>query len=612
MSDRAALMMAMGAAVGALRPSSLAPVMGALIVVLALVARRPGLLCLGLVAIVSALAGRSLAGLEGLATGSSVAEVTLLSDPVPLFGGLRADVRLGHRRLEMRAGGSSADALRERLAGERIRIRGEVQPVPPGSPWLTARHVAGRLQVYAVESWRPGSPPSRIANRLRRLLVEGAAPLTPEQRSLYTGVVIGDDRAQSVELADDFLGAGLTHLLAVSGQNVAFVLTLAGPVLRRLRLWSRLGVTLGVIGMFAVMTRFEPSVLRAAVMAALATTLTTMGGPVSRLRVLALAVTVLLVADPLLIRSVGFQLSAAAAAAIVVIAPPLADALPGPALVREAASVTVAAQLGVAPVLLATFGPLPVASLPANLLAVPAAGPVMVWGLTAGIVAGMTGGGVAVLLHQPTRVLLVWLAAVAQRASAAPFGELRAPHVIGLTVGLAVAVWARRASWRIAWARARRLGLAVATASLLAAVVSAQAPPPLRSGLLPGVVRWHADATDVVVLGGVGGRSQIGAGAVLSALRQAGVGSIDLLVMADASISSSVVSAVEMRHPIGAIVIEGGIELFAAAAPVVPAPRPGARMQVGALDLRLTATADRLVVDATPRAPTGGTTAPPR
>jgi competence protein ComEC len=612
MSDRWTVMVAVCAAAGALRPSSLPMVVGGVLVMAAFAMRRPGLLCLGVIALVSSLGGRSLAGLDGLVAGPAAAEVTLLSDPVPTFGGVRADVRWDGRRLELQADGASANAVRHRLAGERITIRGEVQPVPTGAPWLTARHVAGRLRVYAVESWRPGDAASRIANSLRRLLVDGAAPLTREQRALYTGVVIGDDRDQSPELADDFLGAGLTHLLAVSGQNVAFVLTLAGPLLRRLRLWSRLGVTLGVIGMFAVMTRFEPSVLRATAMAALATMLTTMGGPVSRVRVLALAVSALLVVDPLLIRSVGFQLSVAAALAIVVIAPRLADALPGPPVVREAVSVTVAAQLGVAPVLLATFGPLPVASFPANLLAVPAAGPVMVWGLTAGLVAGMCGGWVAWVLHQPTRLLLVWLAEVAQRASALPLGALRAPHVFSLAGGLALAVWARRSTNQVPRMRAGRLGRTIAAASIAAAVVAAQAPPPLRAGLLPGVVRWHAGSTDVIVLGGVGGRSSPGAISVLAALREAGMQSIDLLVVADSSIRPGLVAAVEARHPVGVVVLAGGVELFAAVAPVVPAPRPGAVVQVGALEVRLTATADRLVVDAVPRAPPKGTAGSPR
>src|SRR3546814_8489814 len=82
----------------------------------------------------------------------------------------------------------------------------------------------------------------------------------------------------------------------------------------------------------------------------------------------------------------------AACAAIVLLAPPISSVLPGPAAIRDALGVTLAAQLGVAPVLLATFGPMPVASIPANLLAVPVAGAVIAWGITAGLVAGVAGG----------------------------------------------------------------------------------------------------------------------------------------------------------------------------------------------------------------------------
>jgi competence protein ComEC len=376
---------------------------------------------------------------------------------------------------------------------------------------------------------------------------------------------------------------------------------MAGPVLRRLRLWPRVGVTLAVIGMFGLMTRFEPSVLRAAAMAALATMLVTVGGSVSRIRVLALAVTTLVVVDPLLVRSVGFQLSTAAAGAIVVLAPRLASALPGPALVREPLSVTVAAQLGVAPVLLATFGPLPVASFPANLLAVPAAGPLMVWGLTAGMAAGVAGGWVAELVHGPTRLLLAWVAEVARRSAALPLGELRAPHVVVLAVGLGLATAARPPAGAAPRNRAARAGLALACGAVVVAVVSAQAPVPLRSELRPGVVRWHARSSEVLALGGVGGRSPLGSGSTLAALREAGVRAIDVLVVADGSVSSDLVVALEARHPIGTVVLAGGIEGIRARAPVTVAPRPAADFEVGALEVHLTATADRLVVEARPR-----------
>ncbi len=83
-----------------------------------------------------------------------------------------------------------------------------------------------------------------------------------------------------------------------------------------------------------------------------------------------------------------------------------------------------AAQLGVAPVTIAVFGPLPLASVPANLLAVPAAAPIMLYGLPAGLLAGVCPDPVARLLQLPTVVLVRFVARVASAAAGWPL-----PHV---------------------------------------------------------------------------------------------------------------------------------------------------------------------------------------
>jgi competence protein ComEC len=593
--DRWVVAMAGAAAAGALHPWRVGLLIGAGTLILALVARRPVLVCLAVGLLASGLVQRSLDGLDGLEQGLVSGEATLLTDPAPSFGGLQADVRLGGRRFLARADGSAASVLEARLAGEVLRLRGRVSPLAGEEPWAVARHLSGRLTVLAVEGWRGGDPSARAANGLRRTLEAGAAPLSERQRSLFTGLVIGDDRRQPVDLADDFLGAGLTHLLAVSGQNVAFVLALSGPLLRRLRLWPRLLVTLAVIALFGVMTRFEPSVLRASAMAGLAATVAMGGRPVSRLRIVGLAVTGLLLVDPLLVRSAGFQLSVCAATAIVALAPRLTAVLPGPAPLREALGVTLAAQLGVAPVLLLTFGPVPVASLPANLFAVPVAGLVMIWGLTAGMVAGLSGSPLAGILHVPTRLALAWLELVADRAARAPLGELRLAHMAVLATGLALAVVARERR------TPRRVGLGVAALALGAAVVAAQAPPPLRSSPVPGVTRWHAGGTDVVVVGGAGGGRQLGAPAVLEGLRRHGVGTIDLLVVADPSVPEPVVAALVDAHPTVEVLAAGGAALDGLRRPITRAPPDGAVLQLGALTLRVVVVPGRLVVDVVPR-----------
>jgi competence protein ComEC len=590
--DRWALVLAAATLAGALRASPLPIALGVAVVAAGLLLQRPVLLCVGAALLASALGQRALDGLDGLVAGPVAAEVTLLTDPDPVPGGVRADVRLRGRHLELRASGTAAAALAPRLAGERVLVHGDQQPVDATDPWLLARHVAGRVTALRVDPRGSSGALATIANGARRTLVAGARPLSDGHRALYTGLVIGDDRAQPAALTDDFRGAGLTHLLAVSGQNVAFLLTLAGPLVRRLRLWPRLLVTLVLIGGFVVLTRAEPSVSRAGAMAALAAATVTVGRPVSRLRVLCLAVTVLVLVDPLLVHALGFRLSAGAALAIVTLAPAIGAALPGPRWLAEPLGVTVAAQIGVAPLLVTAFGPLPLASVPANLLAVPAAGLVMAWGMSAGLLAGVAGGVLAEAVHLPTRLLLDWIELVARRAAAAPLGHVGPGGLVVATAGLLVLVVAGRPSADRP-ARSRRIGLTLVGAVVLVTLAVAQRPPALRSDLGAGAVRWHGPGTDVVVLGGGGRQGGSRAEEVLEALRHARVGAVDLLVVADDRVGTDVVPAVTARHPAGLVVRRSDV------------PAAGATLPVGSLLGVLVPGEDRLIAEAWPAPGTG-------
>ena len=205
---------------------------------------------------------------------------------------------------------------------------------------------------------------------------------------------------------------------------MAFVLALFAPLLRRLGLTGRLVGGVAVLVLFGTMTRWEPSVLRAIAMASIALVAGYLGRPTAGLRVLALAVIVLLVADPFLLHSVGFLLSCGASLGIAVLARPISDRLRGPIWMREVLGVTAAAQIGVAPVLIPVFGSMPIVSLPANLVAVPLAAPLTMWGLATGVAGGMVrpfAPQIASLLTVPTAALLHGLLSVADVASRVPF-----------------------------------------------------------------------------------------------------------------------------------------------------------------------------------------------
>ncbi len=409
---------------------------GAAVAAFGLVVRRPALLCVGAALLASGLGARAWAGTTPLRVAPFDGVVTLLDDPEAVNGAIRVTVRAAGHRIEAWARGGPGRRLSVRQAGERVAVVGRLGPVRPVVRRLLAeRHVAGQLQVSRVYDHDDGDVVSRAANRVRRTLVDGAATLSPAERALFTGFVLGDDRDEPPDLVDDFRASGLSHLTAVSGENLAFLMVLVGPVLRRLTLLPRFAVTIGLIGWFALLTRFEPSIVRAAAMAAIAATATVLGRPASTVRLLALAVTLMILIDPLLVWSVGWWLSVGATAGIAVLAGPLAARLPRPRPLAQALGVTVAAQVGVAPVAVTAFGSIPVVSVPANLLAVPVAGPLMMWGLPAGVVAGLVPAA-APLLHLPTRLGVRWFALVARVGAQAPLGEADAGvmMVVGLIV----------------------------------------------------------------------------------------------------------------------------------------------------------------------------------
>lgn len=520
MSDRASVVVAIGAVLGAwaARPVPLALV-GA-VVVIAMVWHRPWSLAIAVTVLASMLGARAWSGLAPVERGPFDGSVTLVSDPEGVFGAVRVDVRADGRRLEAWARGPGAGRLRVLLAGERVEVRGRLAPPPDEAPWLVPRHVVGRIDVDAVGATTPGDPVTQAANGFRRTLQHGAVELSHDRQALFSGLVLGDDREQDLVTRDDFKGSGLSHLLAVSGQNVAFVLAVVSPLTGRLGWRGRWVVVLAVLAFFAMVTRFEPSVLRATVMAALATTATTWGRDASGLRLLAVAVGGLVLVDPLLVHSVGFRLSVGASAGIVVLARPLAERLWGPVSVRSAVAVTVAAQIGVAPVLVPVFGGVPVASVPANLLASWAAGPVMVWGLTAGLVAGVVGGATATLLHLPTSALMAWIAWVARRSTALGLGHWGAVHLLGLLVSGGAWFRCRRRSPR----RARFLAGAVAVVALHPALVLHVGRPAPAESVAPGATLHRGS---VLVIDG-----EVAPAPLLEGLRGVGAHRPDLVVSA--------------------------------------------------------------------------------
>lgn len=350
---------------------------------------------------------------------------TLVGDPENRGAGVAVVFRIEGWRYEASFYGADAWRVRNHMQGESVLL------VATRESWgesarrhKLVRHIAGRLtDVELGGDWTEGSALTRATNRLRRLIARGASALPAAEAALLVGLVIGDDRSQPREMRTAFRDAGLSHLTAVSGQNIVFVLAVFAPAITRMRPRARLFATFAVLGAFTLMTRAEPSVLRAAAMAGMSAAIFAVGRKAAAGAVLVASSTLLVLADPFLAWSVGFWLSFTATAGLVVLGPPCESMLRRvgfPAFLATPLSASCAAQLATMPVLVVVFGRVAPWGLLANLLAVPVAGAVMLAGLPLCLVAGLVGGPAAGVLTAPLLLGVRWVWWVAEIVARLP------------------------------------------------------------------------------------------------------------------------------------------------------------------------------------------------
>ncbi len=325
----------------------------------------------------------------------------------------------------------------ELLPGRRISVPGRLE---------SADHprddVAAVFRPYAGPDERSTGPPSaasRATEPFRAGLREAVAGVPPDPRGLVPGLVIGDESLLSDDLRDAMMIAGLTHLTAVSGTNVAIVLVVALGLARWLGVRGYALPVAGVVCVlgFVLLARPEPSVLRAAAMGLVAVVGLAVAGRRRGLPTLAAAVIVLVLLDPWLARSAGFALSVLATAGILLLVPAWTRSLAWlPRPLAVAIAVPLAAQVACTPIVLGLSGQLSLAALPANLLAAPAVAPATVFGAAAAVVSPVlppVATGCAWLAALPAW----WIAAVARWFADQPGAVVPWPPGAG---GIAAAV----------------------------------------------------------------------------------------------------------------------------------------------------------------------------
>jgi competence protein ComEC len=280
------------------------------------------------------------------------------------------------------------------------------------------------------------------------------------EAALARGFVLGEDEEIDEQTKEEFRRAGLSHLLAVSGQNVTLLALLAMPLLGAfgVPLRERLVWVLALIAVYVPVAGAGPSIQRAGVMGALGLMATLSGRRSSRLYALALAAIVTLAIDPGVATDIGWQLSFAAVLGILLLATPLRERIvarlghgPWRRALAEGVAVTVAATLATAPLIAFHFETVSTTTLVANVLALPAVAPAMWLGMCSAGLAQLPGVPLG-SLNGLDALLLAYVAQVASWCAGPEWAEVRVHLGVGgliatyLGLGLGLAV-----TWR--WPR---------------------------------------------------------------------------------------------------------------------------------------------------------------
>ncbi len=263
-------------------------------------------------------------------------------------------------------------------------------------------------------------------DKLRNIIEQ---TLLPPQSSVLKAVFLGDKYGLSDELKDDLNVSGTRHIVAISGMHMIIMTQILLFLALGIGLWRSQAFyfVLILLILYILMIGAPSSAVRAGIMAGLLLFAQKMGRLRSADRAVVFAATIMLMFNPLLIKSdVGFQLSFMATLSIIYLKPILdqkTEKLPNPLRIKDIITMTLAAQLGTLPLLIFHFGRLSLISPLANLLIVPLLPGIMIMGMVL-VFVGLIWLPLAKIIAWPIWFLLTYLVKVVDYSSSIPLATI--------------------------------------------------------------------------------------------------------------------------------------------------------------------------------------------
>jgi competence protein ComEC len=288
-------------------------------------------------------------------------------------------------------------------SGDRLRVRTEVELAEDFDgfayrDYLARQGIGAIARAREAEVVADARGPAAVLAGLRASLLDGLNSIVPEpEAALGAGILLGVRASIAPEINDSFATAGLTHVVAISGWNIAIVAGLVAAMARPLERrpggrWTSATVAVATVALYVVLTGASPSVVRAALMAGCMLVARLGGSRAHAASALELAALLMLLVAPAVLWDVGFQLSLLATAGLIWFGASVERRLPGwPGWIREPIALTLAAQITTLPVILVNFERLSLVAPVANVLVVPFVPMAMLFSAVASVAALIDG-----------------------------------------------------------------------------------------------------------------------------------------------------------------------------------------------------------------------------
>ncbi len=288
-------------------------------------------------------------------------------------------------KIRVRARVPSDTAIRY---GEVLTVSGQLLPPRDSSSFhetgfLRAHHARGILEVEELElvGERRGNAVLRWLHDVQTYLLGRLRVIRTPERSIVSGVLLGESGALPDWLSEAFRQTGTTHMLVASGANVALLAWMVEHLLAVFGIRVRMFLTSLLLLGFVVITGGDASIVRAVFLYLVVLLAAVSGRRVHLPTLLAVVATAMAVYTPWsILYDASFQLSFAAVAGLLIFSDWIARWLPTWWL-QEFLAPTLAAQVATLPILLFSFGQLSIVAPLTNLLAGPIILPIMVGGI---------------------------------------------------------------------------------------------------------------------------------------------------------------------------------------------------------------------------------------